>query len=318
MIRCRSLVETRRRGARCRAALVALVILSFVVRPAAAWGPGGHEIVARIANRYLADKARNAVHKLLRDEKLYDRSVANWADEIREGGEYDRVYPKNHRWHFVDIPYEEAKYDPRRQCRNQECVIAQIERFRKVIANTRLPKDERYEALKFLVHFVADLHQPLHCVEWNRDNGGSLRQVRFLGQRGQSNLHRVWDSQILNYAMQDDEPDQFADELLAQITPDRRARWEQGTVVDWALEAHDVGVKHCYEGFTHEFSDNKPVQITPQYVKKNQTIVREQLSRAGVRLAKTLNDAFAAPAASDSGKELPQQKPQKQSAAPAK
>lgn len=290
-----------RRSPSCNVARImaaVAVVVAALSRPALAWGPSGHEIVARIANRYLTDKARNAVHKLLREEKLYDRSVANWADEIREGGEYDRVYPKNHRWHFVDIPYEERQYDPRRQCKNQECVIAQIERFRKVVSNTRLPKDERYDALKFLVHFVADLHQPLHCVEWNRDNGGSLRQVRFLGQRGQSNLHRVWDSQILNYALQDDEPAQFADELLAEITPDRRARWEQGTVVAWALEAHDLGVKHCYEGFAREISENKPVQITPQYVRKNQSVVREQLSRAGVRLAKTLNDAFAAPAES--------------------
>lgn len=289
-----------------RAAFWLGVVASMVgttAPPARAWGPAGHEIVARIANRYLSDKARNAVHKLLREEKLYDRSVANWADEIREGGELDRVYPKNHRWHFVDIPYEERSYDPRRQCKNQECVIAQIDRFRKVISNTRLPKDERYDALKFLVHFVADLHQPLHCVEWNRDNGGSLRQVRFLGQRGQSNLHRVWDSQILNYSLQDNEPEQYADGLLAEITPDRRTKWEQGTVVDWALEAHDLGVKHCYEGFHRDAPEDKPTQITPQYVRKNVPIVRGQLSRAGVRLAKTLNDAFSTP----TGGELPKE-----------
>lgn len=281
---------------RIRNGMVFLLACWVGAGPAHAWGPGGHEIVARIADRYLTDKARGSVAKLLRQEKLYDRSVANWADEIREGGELDRVYPRNFRWHFVDIPYESDRYDPRQQCKNQECVIAQIERFRKTIGNTRLPKDERYDALKFLTHFVADLHQPLHCVEWNRDNGGSLRQVRFLGQRGQSNLHRVWDSQIINYILRDDEPEALADELLDEISPEQRQRWEQGTVVDWALEAHAVGVKSCYEGFSREFSDRAPpVQITPQYVRKNQPVVRQQLARAGVRLAKTLNDAFAAP-----------------------
>lgn len=260
--------------------------------PARAWGPAGHVIVAWIADQYLLEATRRKVGKLLREEKLYDRDVANWADEIREGGELDRVYPRNHRWHFVDIPFDADRYDPRRDCRNQECVIAQIERFRKTIANQRLPKDERYDALKFLIHFVADLHQPLHSVEWNRDNGGSLRQVVFLGQRGQSNLHRVWDSQILNRRLGDDDAEDFARQLMIEITPEQRAQWEQGSVVDWALEAHDVGVKHCYRGFSEQFDDQRPVQITQEYVRSNGPIVEQQLARAGVRLAKVLNDAL--------------------------
>ncbi len=267
----------------------ALVFASFPAR-AWAWGKDGHRIVGQIAESHLTPAARAAVDKLLGDGKhLSDDDVANWADHIR--GEFPETGP----WHYVDIPVEgDGKYDPARDCKYSDCVIDRIERFREVLANKEAKFAERQRALKFLVHFVGDLHQPLHCAE-RRDNagkpdqGGNLCFVRFLDEPKQTNLHKVWDFQILERSMAGGDPLDFARKLDRSTTAEKQAEWSRGRAKDWAAESFRLAVNSVYAGVA---ADGPRTTLDRDYVERGQRVIDDQLARAGIRLAQILNETL--------------------------
>ena len=156
---------------RIRIALItALLLLPSL---AFAWGPEGHAIIAQIAEDRLAPAARQQVDQLLDGDSL--AVVASWADEIRIHR------PDTAQWHFVDIPKNANDYDPARDCRptpRGDCIIAAIDRELAILRDASADKDKRAEALKFIVHFVGDLHQPLHCAD-DHDRGGNDVTVKF-------------------------------------------------------------------------------------------------------------------------------------------
>src|SRR5471030_179513 len=129
-------------------------LLTFVLlalpSPALAWGAEGHEIVAAIAAHELTPRAR-AAHLLGGEAMLV--LASNWADEIRDQRQ------GTGRWHFVDIPLAAPGYHPRRDCPDRACVVAQIENDMRILDSRRLNDSTRAEALRFLIHFVADVHQ---------------------------------------------------------------------------------------------------------------------------------------------------------------
>lgn len=157
-----------------------------------AWAREGYEIVAMIAEQRLQPDVREAVTILLGATAFIEASM--WADQVRG--------KETAAWHYVNIPIDEDAYDSDRHCPKQQCVVAQIERFRNVLADKAADARKRQNALKYLIHFVADLHQPLHAGD-NHDRGGNDVQVEFLGQTINPynhkawNLHAVWDSGIL-------------------------------------------------------------------------------------------------------------------------
>jgi hypothetical protein len=136
-----------------------------------AWGREGHEINAMIAEQRLQPEARETVTTLLGGTTFIEASM--WADEVRA--------KETAVWHYVNIPIDEESYDADRHCPKQQCVIAQIERFRHVLSNPAADFGKRQKALKYLIHFVGDLHHPLHPGD-NHDRGGNDVQVEFLGQ----------------------------------------------------------------------------------------------------------------------------------------
>jgi hypothetical protein len=264
------------------AALVAVLLLPAVTR---AWGREGHVIIASIATQHLSPRARQAVAQLLNGETLSD--VANWADEIRG----DR--PETERWHFVDIPLGRRRYDATSDCRptpHGDCVIAATERFRRVLADARRRPRERAEALRFLVHLIGDLHQPLHCAD-DHDHGGNDVLVSFFGQRlhphthQRWNLHAVWDSGMIGRPGLS--ATRYAGQLQDLLVAADLAALERGTVVDWALEAHQAAVDHAYK----TLPANK--RLGTAYFRDNLPVVDDLLAKAGVRLAGVLNSAFA-------------------------
>ena len=125
---------------------------------ALAWGPEGHAIIAEIAEARLEPAARTQVAQLLslEDHQHLDE-VASWPDAVRPRR------PETAPWHFVDIPLTATAYDANRDCVGGDCVVAQIQRFAAVLGDRNAAPQDRLEALKFLVHFVGDIHQPLHC-----------------------------------------------------------------------------------------------------------------------------------------------------------
>jgi hypothetical protein len=232
-----------------------------------AWGTTGHQIIAELAQRKLSAAAQAQVTTLLHGATL--ASVASWADDVRSSR------PETARWHFVDIPREESHYEARRDCAPDaqgDCVIAAIERFRRVLADRRRPESERAEALKFLVHFVADLHQPLHCID-DHDRGGNAVQVTLFGQP--TNLHAVWDSGLIGHT------GLTVAEYVARLeTADVDA---SGTPILWAEEAHRAAIDHAYA---------MPVDhhLDQSYYDANRPVIDVQLARGGTRLARLLNE----------------------------
>jgi hypothetical protein len=249
------------------------------------WGQEGHRIVAAVATEQLRPRTLARLKDLLGDGGLV--AVAHWADEIRK----DR--PETAPWHFVNIPGHRHDYLAARDCvspREGDCVIAAIERFRSVLVDGTRTKNERAEAAKFLTHFVADVHQPLHCLQDHE--GGNTLEVLFYGERVNPvnlkrwNLHAVWDAGLIERSGLSEE--EYIRMLKKWLEREPLEELQQGTPQDWALESHHVAITTAY-------------QLPPDrnlgeaYVRRALPVISDQLGRAAVRLAKLLNDALDKP-----------------------
>ena len=173
-----------------RRIILAFVIAALTPAMGHAWGTKGHKVVAALSLEYLSDSARAGVQSLLGPDDSNYINAAVWADQIRN----DR--PQTKPWHFVDIPNNAPGYDPARDCKNQNCAVARIDLFAKQLADRKAAKAKRVEALKFVIHFVGDIHQPLHGAEDDNDQGGNLVFVTVDGITDK--LHSVWDTQLVN------------------------------------------------------------------------------------------------------------------------
>jgi S1/P1 Nuclease len=263
---------------RAGAVLLAAVCAFAPIHEAAAWGASGHSIVAEIAQRRLHPRALQAVKKLLGGEKSL-ASIASWPDDIT------LLRPDTTNWHFVNIPYDATDYVPARDCADTpkgDCVINAIARSRAVLADARAPARQRAEALKFLVHFVGDVHQPLHCADRN-DAGGNKVAVTFFGTS--MSLHAVWDYGIIDKHTFD--WGQYVDEIERDSVAGKDlARLQGGTPVQWALEAHKLAVDVVYVL-------PEDLKLSDDYYRSARPVVDRQLALAGVRLARLLNEILA-------------------------
>ena len=151
-------------------------------------------------------------------------------------------YGKFKTWHYIDIPINQPHLDMTRDCPKGDCVIAKIEDFQKVLADPAAKPEQRKEALMFLVHFIGDMHQPLHCSD-NKDRGGNEVRVDFFGRN--MNLHSVWDGGLLGRIDGGAEDAVFA-ELSKNLSDGRAKKWGKGTVRDWAEQSHKAAVKIVY------------------------------------------------------------------------
>jgi hypothetical protein len=254
--------------------LAALLLLAPA--PAQAWGPQGHEIVAAIAMAELTPAARSQVTRLLGGPAMMVHD-SNWADEIRDQRR------NTGRWHYVDIPLEAPGYDPRRDCRGEDCVVAQLENDVRVLSNPRQSNAVRAEALRFLIHFVADVHQPLHAEDHD-DRGGN--QVRVMIGRYRANLHRVWDSEVIDALGSD--PGSEANAIERSITQAQRKAWASGSPAGWANEAHTIARDQIYP----PLAGRREARLPRDYAVRQAPVTRLLLAKAGVRLAFLLNRAL--------------------------
>jgi len=250
------------------------------------WYDLGHRIVADIAETRLTPQAARAVRHILGGQRLSDASV--WADNIKQyRHDADPL-------HYVNIPLAASSYDAARDCPTGKCIIAAIAADQTVLANNAASILDRAEALRFLIHFMGDLHQPLHVAD-NHDRGGNQRVVWLEGDS--TNLHRVWDGELLEHSGLT-EPGYLGQLERMMRTMDLPAL-EHGTVVDWAMEGHRTAVEHAYrlppDG-----------RLGPAYMRENRPLVDHALIAAGVRLARVLNETLAGyrPSAEPSAGEL--------------
>lgn len=283
-----------------RGGAVLMLALSGVVFPGRvwAWGEEGHRIVARIAEAHLSGKARDGIRDLIGNASISDFRIALWADEIKRSAFYKRRYPNNQMWHYIDLDVTTSPgaLDLDQACRNGDCVLTKLPHFIDVLRDAKAHAEDRQQALRFVVHLVGDAHQPLHCAERNKDRGGNLVRVKLPFDEGGhapvTNLHSVWDTDLVREAMGGLSWSDFADRLDAQISREQRKAWANGDLKTWVLDANKLARDKAYADVPLNGAQAVPVPLTQEYLNANAEVVREQLQRAGVRLAKILNDAF--------------------------
>lgn len=247
--------------------------LLLVSTKAFGWGVEGHEIAAGVALRELTPQARRQVAELLGSDAMLV-AQSNWADEIKDRRR------DTARWHFVDIPLQAPAFVQARDCAGGDCVVAQIEANAQTLGNRKQDRRARAQALLFLIHFVADVHQPLHAED-NDDKGGNEVRVRIGRER--ANLHRVWDVDVVEVLGFD--PDTVAAGIESGITPAERKAWASGTPVDWANEAHAIAREQIYP----PLQGARDLRLPRDYAWREADVARRQLAKAGVRLAWLLN-----------------------------
>jgi len=238
------------------------------------WGPSGHRIVARVAQARLTPKASAEVARLLQGGSL--ASVASWADSVRT------KRPETGPWHYVDIPTWESSYNAQRDCKDGLCIIVALTDQLAILGGTRRTTAERGDALRFVVHFMGDLHQPLHAGE-RGDKGGNDVKLSFNGKS--TNLHAVWDSGLL--AATGESEDAFVASITARLA--RRgdiASISRGSILYWAMESHDVARDVVYPFLPPS------LELDNRYLAEVRPVLEDRLLRGGVRLAVVLNRAL--------------------------
>ncbi|HET6430847.1 S1/P1 nuclease [Dyella sp.] len=278
------------------AAFACAAVLTLCAPLADAWGPEGHAIVADIAQQHLDPAAAAQVRTLLGVEGLQRLDqISSWADGNR------KERPHTGSWHYVDIPLHANSYVPARDCARNNCVIAQISHFAQVLADRSAAPAARLEALKWVVHFVGDVHQPLHAED-DDDKGGNTVQVQFFG-RG-SNLHAVWDGGVLrhalglvpgpNYSFDHAAVQAAAMRLDEAISPADRTAWSAigglpalyHQTVSWAGESHTLARDVAYA----HLDGRNQAGWSQRYQDLAWPVTRTRLQQGGVRLAAVLNE----------------------------
>ena len=246
-----------------------ILILIVTTMKAFGWGATGHRATGRIAEEYLNVKAKKRIAAILGQESL--AMVSTWMDEIRS----DSTYHYALTWHYTNIPdgktYEDMAADPNGK------VVEMIEKFIKDLSSGTLDKEQEWMTLKMLVHLVGDIHQPLH-VGRPGDQGGNAVRVKWF--RRQSNLHRVWDSEMI-----DDSKLSFTElaESVGKPEPQTVVKWQAATVREWVIE--DMALR----SMVYDIGNGN---LGYPYTYKCFPVVRQRLLQAGVRLAGILNQIY--------------------------
>lgn len=253
---------------RAQTLLFALLLTSSTA--ASAWGPNGHRIVGRIAENHLTEEAARAVDCLIGPETL--AQVSTWPDDIRSDPSWTKATP----WHFISVDDNETVETTERNPAGD--VLEAMQRFEAVLRDPQADPQAKREALKFLVHFVGDVHQPLH-VGRRADRGGNSVEVMFFAEK--TNLHSVWDSGLI-----ENEKLSFSEfvSFIDHPTLEEIKTWQGSTYTDWVVES---------KGFRERVYKVGDGKLSFQYVYDNIPLVKRRLLQAGVRLAGVLNAVFA-------------------------
>jgi hypothetical protein len=304
-----------------------LVLLGCSARILLGWGCEGHQIVALIAEKNLNPRAAAEVRNLLTSNPIDPELIrfcteghedpmsdaSTWADDIRRSA-------KTGKWHYMDIPLEVTSGDPNKYCEpvgkadakgeRDGCVLSALLYNRDVLQDEHKTLAERAEALRYIIHFVGDMHQPLHVTD-NHDQGGNCAPMSLLDAVTISNLHSIWDSGLLEKRLKKarQEPEQFAAALNRKFASDRTAWTKDMNPGRWVWEIHEAGVETTY-GALQPAIPLQPVnrrtdcnaesatvwklhiRLGPDYEKAAGPVIDQQLAKAGFRLAAFLNEIW--------------------------
>ncbi len=313
--------------------LACSLFLAIVSLPseAHAWGCEGHQVIALLAEKHLTPRALEMAKKILADSPIdpaLDRyckegridplaDASTWPDDFRV------MHPETGPWHYLDVPLGTNSRDVEKFCDPKEgCVTSAIRDDLAVLRSANSNPKDRADALRFLIHFVGDLHQPLHAAT-NNDLGGNCVPVAFFDTLPQlrnpqtesyaPNLHAVWDTNILEKATTGKTVDQVASELDTTFSKEI-AGWEKGSAnIDaWVWEGYELAVKNVYGALPVHIPVEAPQSVkscaednhvSARNLKLNEhleapyqdmaaPIVRQQVAKAGARLATVLNQLW--------------------------
>jgi hypothetical protein len=282
--------------------LLALAVLAALIGSHAwAWGDLGHEVTALIAYRHLTPTARAALDTMLASDTdtltAGDfASRATWADKYRN------AHRETAAWHFVDIEIDQP--DLKDACYGfptsppkawasqgpaQDCVVNKIDEFAAELKSPSTPAAERILALKFLIHLMGDLHQPLHAAD-HHDRGGNCISLS-PPQGAQNNLHAYWDVSVVNALGQS--AAQIADQLDARLSAADIKNWTAGSPQSWAMDTFEIGRRDAYAlASTPTCQSGGSVALSLAYQRQAEKDAATQLLKTAVRLAAVLNGAL--------------------------
>lgn len=256
--------------------LLTLVLLVSFQLQALGWGVTGHRVVGEIADHHLSRKARREIAKLLGHESL--AMASNWADFIKSDPQYDYAGP----WHYVNAPdnlnlQEFSKVIAGMEQPNAYKILMQLS---DELKNPSGPAEERIRALKFIIHIVGDIHQPMH-VGRESDLGGNRIQITWFGHPG--NLHRLWDEELVDF--QQLSYTEMA-EAYDHASKEQIKKWQSDDAVKWLFESYKIS-RELYA----QAEEN--TDLSYRYNYDHLATLRLRLLQGGVRLAGLLNEVFS-------------------------
>ena len=233
-----------------------------------AWGKTGHRIVGEIAETYLTKNAKDQIKKLMGHHDISRMTV--WADEIKSDPEWKHA----NNWHWCTIPdnekYTKEKYDG--------LAVEKLKEFITTLKTKKNSLEEKKIALKFLVHIIGDLHQPLH-VGNGKDRGGNSIRLKWFGES--TNLHSIWDTKLIDF--QKLSYSEYANYLLLEENRSMIRKWQADSILVYIHESRDLR-KQCYE-----FLDE---DLKWEYFYINKSLLETRLLQGGIRLSGELNRIF--------------------------
>ncbi len=302
---------------------ILLAFLGFAISPARGWWCEGHQVAALIAEKHLSANARAAAFRLLKDYPAEPgRACAGGSDDplalASTWADDAKATEKTGAWHYMDIPLGLKKGDPEAYCppigpsnnggERPGCVLSGLRYSVNVLTSDKETEEEKARALRYLIHLVADLHQPLHTTT-NNDRGGNCTPVQFFGTMPITNLHAVWDGMMLEREL--GEKKETIERLAAELDREfsgKRAEWVKSAphFDKWAWETHLVAMKMVYSDLSPappvERYEPKPdckaeaerfgalhIQAGEAYETAAVPVMEEQLAKAGYRMAEILN-----------------------------
>lgn len=236
-----------------------------------AWGAMGHRIIGEIAEMRLTFEVKTKIHENFNIKKLSD--VANWADEVRKKRSEGS-------WHYCNIKESKRTYIKKRDCPDGACVVEKVGSFTRAVTDEGLSGKKRAEALKYLIHFVGDVHQPLH-LGGARDLGGNNIMVNFGGKTPVS-LHSLWDWKLIR--LDGKSLMRYSRDLSRRIASLESGGWNSSQATAWANESRAMVLDHVYS-----LDRSRDGRLSKQYIESSRQLIDLRLAQAGVRLAGLLN-----------------------------
>jgi len=307
--------------------LVVLIVLALplLATSAFAWGCKGHQTVALIAEKHLSPEARQFFEKLLGENRIdpqlkrycgnFSTSLladgSTWPDDVRN-------FVHNGPWHYIDIPRGAARAPLTSFCGESGCVTQAIAEQFAILKDPHADPQKRADAVRYLVHFVGDLHMPLHAST-NNDQGGNCAPVRYFRRKPRErnhsyvpNLHALWDTAIVERDMEGADPAEYA-EFLEESFQAELSNWQKAgiRIEDWTWESHDLAETFVYGELVPKDPVEVPVTVRActddnnvgerllhlhfvadaHYQEVAAPVVEKRIAQAGIRLALLLNEA---------------------------